>query len=126
MSSSNTTVTALSLRKPLPLTVIVSPAPTTLGSTCTTGRYPKWSDDLTAELPKLLLTRTSTVSTACAGAVICSLVLETTCSALPAVEPKRTDVIFEKPDPVTVTLVAPVNGPVCGDTEVTAGGARYL
>ncbi len=70
-----------------------------------------------------MVTRTSTAPCVPAGEVTLSWVGESTVSAVPATAPNRTAVAPVKPEPVTVTTVAPPVGPAAGDTAVTAGGA---
>jgi hypothetical protein len=59
---------------------------------------------------------------ACFGATTVSVVVDKTCSFVPADPPKLTLVTLRKPLPVTVTVVPPPGTPAAGDTPDTAGG----
>jgi hypothetical protein len=72
-------------------------------------------------VPPAVVTVTSTVPAASAGAVIVREVSETTSSDVPAWVPKSTAVANVKPDPVTVTEVPPKIEPELGLTPVTTG-----
>ena len=58
-----------------------------------------------------------------AGTVTVRLVAVTALTPVPAVEPKSTVGIPEKPVPLTVTVLPPAWGPLFGLTEVTVGAA---
>ena len=73
-------------------------------------------------MPPVVVMRTSTVPVpAGAVAVICVALL--TVKPLAAVPPKVTAVAPVKPEPLMVTVVPPVLGPVVGEMPVTVGAA---
>ena len=80
-----------------------------------------WSAALVALVPPPVVTRTSIVPAAWAGAVAVIWVLLLTVKPLAAVPPKVTAVAPEKLVPVMVTVVPPLVGPLVGEMEVTVG-----
>ena len=73
-------------------------------------------------MPPTAVTRTSTVPVpAGAVAVICVALL--TVKPVAAEPPKFTAVALVKPEPLMVTVVPPVLGPVVGEMPVTVGAA---
>ena len=91
----------------------------------TVGMEPKvnWSPAEVAETPPAVVTVTSTVPAACVGEVAVRLVALVTVTAVAGVVPKLTVEPAVKPEPVTVTRVAPATGPEVGAMAVTAGMA---
>ena len=81
---------------------------------------------LTADVPPVVVTVTSTVPTAWAGAVTVIVVALLTVMAVPAVPPKLTVAGVMKLVPVRVTTVPAVVGPASGLTAVTVGGLTYV
>ena len=71
--------------------------------------------------PPAVVTMTFTDPADPAGAVAVKVVELETVTAVAAVAPKATVESAPKPEPVTVTTVAPVKGPAVGVMEVTAG-----
>ena len=80
-----------------------------------------WSEALVAEVPPGVVTVTSTVPAAPAGAVAVMEVVLLTVKVVAAVAPKATAVAPVKLVPVTVTEVPPATGPEVGLTAVTVG-----
>ena len=78
---------------------------------------------LAAEMPPGVVTRTSTIPTAPAGAVAVTLLLLTTVNPAAGRVPKVTPVAPANPEPVTVTTVPPKLGPDLGDNDEIEGAA---
>ena len=76
-----------------------------------------------ADVPPTLVTVTSTLPAACAGAVAVIDVAELTVTLVAATPPKLTVSPAVNPVPVIVTDVPPAVGPLVGLTAVTVGGA---
>ena len=72
-------------------------------------------------MPPGVVTVTSSMPTAPAGAVAVMEVSEFTVKLLAGTVPNVTAVASVKPVPVTVTVLPPALGPEPGDTPVTAG-----
>jgi hypothetical protein len=85
----------------------------------------KWSDGEVADVPPGVVTVTSTVDDP-AGEVALICVDELTVNVLAEVVPNLTAVAPVRLVPVMVTPVAPVAGPVLGETFVTVGAAAYV
>ena len=81
-----------------------------------------WSAALVADVPPVVVTRTSTVPVP-AGAVAVIWVAELTVNVVAGVAPKVTAVAPAKFVPVMVTVVPAVMGPADGEIEVTVGAA---
>ena len=73
------------------------------------------------DVPFAVVTVMSTGPAASAGDVATSCVLDRTVTEAAAVAPKETAVVVVKFEPVRVTLVPPVVGPLPGLTPVTVG-----
>jgi len=82
-----------------------------------------WSAVLVADVPPALLTVTSTVPPASAGATAVIEVAELTVRLEAAVDPNLTVSPAANPVPVMVTDVPPAEGPLFGLTAVTVAGA---
>nr|MCA1071700.1 hypothetical protein [Delftia acidovorans] len=82
-----------------------------------------WSAALVVLVPPGVVTRTSTVPAAPAGAVAVMLVALLTVKPPAAVAPKVTAVAPVKFVPVRVTEVPPAVGPAVGEMEVSVGAA---
>ena len=82
-----------------------------------------WSATLVALVPPIVVTRTSTVPAAWAGAVAVIWVALLTVTPLAAVPPKVTAVAPDRLVPVMVTVAPPAVGPAVGEMEVTVGAA---
>ena len=75
-----------------------------------------------ALVPPAVVRVRSTVPAEAAGAVATQVVVELQLTAVPAVPPKAAVVApVTKPEPVTVTTVAPPRGPAVGLMAVTTG-----
>jgi hypothetical protein len=86
-------------------------------------RYVKWSAAEVALVPLGVVTVTSTWPAVCAGLV--AEIEESELNVKVAeVAPKWTEVTPVKPQPVIETGVAPVVGPLMGETPVTLGAPR--
>jgi hypothetical protein len=85
--------------------------------------YVYWSPAPVALVPPGVVTVTSTVPAACAGAVAVIDVSLLTVKVVAAVAPKLTALAPVKPVPVMVTLFPPAVDPLLGFTFVTAGTA---
>ena len=83
--------------------------------------YLKWSFEVTALVPPLAVTRTSTVSDGEAGDSATIVVSELTVNLIASAVPKDTLVTPVKPVPVIVTEVWPEAGPVFGESFLTVG-----
>ncbi len=76
---------------------------------------------LEAEVPPAVVTVTWTAPADPAGEVTVNDVALTNPTETPAVAPNATVEAAVNPDPVTVTVVPPANGPAAGAIPVTAG-----
>ena len=86
-----------------------------------------WSAPEVADVPLAVVTVVSTTPAGSAGAVAEQVVAELQLTAVPAVPPKATVVApVTKPEPVMVTVVPPVAGPVVGVMAVTEGASVRL
>jgi hypothetical protein len=83
-----------------------------------------WSADEVPDVPLGVVTVTSTVPAACAGATTVMLVELATTTLVPAVPPKLTVAPLTKLVPVTVTDVPPPIAPEVGAMLVTVGVER--
>ena len=91
-----------------------------------TASYVNWSALLVALVPPGVVTVTSTVPAASAGAVAVIAVALLTVTPVAAVVPNFTVAPARNPVPVIVTLVPPANGPADELTAVTVGTASYV
>ena len=117
--------------RPEPFTVTtvppaVGPATGTTDDTTGAARYVYRSAATTADVPPAVVTCTSTVPAACAGAVTLSCDADTGVNPVPATPPNFTDVAPDRFEPFTVTTVPPAVGPATGETDDTTGDARYV
>jgi hypothetical protein len=118
------TVTPCWKLEPFTLTVVppaISPA---LGETLEivgAGLYVYVDGPLTADVPAEFVTRMFVDPELRAGEATLIAVSESTVNVGAFVDPKRTCVVPLNPVPVTVTVVPPVVGPLCGATPVMTG-----
>ena len=84
-----------------------------------------WSAAEVADVPRVVTTVMSTVPAVRAGAVARIEVADKTVKDA-FVVPKRTAVTFVNPEPVIVTAVPPLVGPIVGEMPVTVGNATYV
>ena len=124
-------LTAVAPEKPAPVIVTdVPPAPgpavgeidVTVGG----ATYVYWSATVVADVPPTVVTVTSTVPAAPAGAVAVIEVSELTVKPSAFAAPNFTAVAPKKPVPVIATDVPPAVGPAVGDIDVTVGAATYV
>jgi hypothetical protein len=120
----NVTAVAPPRRAPVTVTTVpprTGPADTDSEATEGGGAYVNRAREASGLVPPGVVTRTSTVPAAWAGAVTRRVVADTRTTFVVVVVPNRTDVARVSPVPVNVTTVPPPVPPLAGRTEPIVG-----